>query len=224
MDTAKKVALVTGGTKGIGKAVADMLELEGFKVITVARSHAVENGDLLDKEFRDYLVKKYQPNIFVNNAALVTNNLLKMLEVNGTAAVDLLLQFYEKMSDGIIINISSISAEKGYHTKESVQRIIYSGSKKLLKDISLSLSYSKNKPIKVMCLSPAATDTDMIKILAKGFKPPSEHYSDYNWETSICWTRPFEVAEVVKWLIHLPPWISVSELNLDNHYSYAINW
>lgn len=224
MDTEKKIALVTGGTRGIGLAICNMLAKLEYEVITVARKNATENGDLLDKSFRDYLVNKYTPDLFINNAALVSSNLLKMLEVNGTAAVDLLLQFYEKMNAGTIINISSISAEKGYHTKEGVQRIVYAGSKKMLKDISLALNYSKNKPIKVMCLSPAATDTDMIKPLAKGFKPPAEDYKNYNWETSICWTRPYEIAEVVKWLIELPQWITVPELNLDNHYSYAINW
>lgn len=222
MDVKKKIALVTGGTKGIGKAISDMLLEEGYEVITVARSNAIENGDLSDEQFRDYLINKYTPDLFINNAAMVSSNLRKMFAVNCTASVDLLFKFYDKMKEGTIINISSISAEKGYLPKENLTRIAYGSAKKYLKDISLSLNYSKNKPIKVMCLIPAAVDTDMIKPLAKGFKPPAEDYINYNWETSIAWTRPFEIADIVKWMLSLPPWINVPQLNLDNHYSYSL--
>lgn len=222
MVTEKKIALVTGGTKGIGKAISEMLEKENYTVITVARSDATENGDLTDEQFRDYLINKYTPDLFINNAAAVSSNLRKMVSLNSTASVDLLLQFYNKMKEGTIINISSISAEKGYTTKENMTRIAYGSAKKYLKDVSLSLSYSKNKPIKVMCLIPAAVDTDMIKYIAKGFKPPAEDYTNFDWETSIAWTRPFEIADIVKWMLSLPPWITIPQLNLDNHYSYAI--
>lgn len=221
MVTDKKIALVTGGTKGIGKAISEMLEKENYTVITVARSNATENGDLADEQFRDYLINKYTPDLFINNAAAVSSNLRKMIALNSTASVDLLLQFYDKMKEGTIINISSISAEK-VGTKENVTRIAYGSAKKYLKDVSLSLSYSKTKPIKVMCLIPAAVDTDMIKLIAKGFKPPAEDYTNFNWETSIAWTRPFEIADIVKWMISLPPWITIPQLNLDNHYSCAI--
>jgi len=219
----KKLVLITGGTKGIGKAIADNLQ-EEYNVVTVGRSsNATEQGDLLDPDFQEYLLALYSPDIFINNAATLSKNINAIIKMNGHIAVDLLLKFYQKMNNGIIINIGSISAEKSNIAKETDMRIAYAISKKFLKDASLALSYSKNKPIKVMCLSPAATHTDMLKNLTT-YSPDASAYDNYDWNTSIAWMKPEEVATVVRFMIDLPPWVSIPELVLDNHYSSAINW
>jgi NADP-dependent 3-hydroxy acid dehydrogenase YdfG len=219
----KKLVLITGGTKGIGLATAEILKDE-YEVITVARgSSAIEQGDLTDINFREYLINKYTPDIFINNAASLFKDPYKMLEINGTVPVELLLKFYEKMSSGIIINVSSQSAERHVRPKEELNRNLYAMGKKFLKDMSLSLNYLKNKPIKVMCISPAATDTPLLSHITD-FKPTSAEYSNYSWENSIAWTKPEEVASMIKWLIDLPSHICIPELVLDNHYSKAVYW
>lgn len=43
-ELAGKVALVTGGTKGIGKAIADKLGSQGATVIVTARKPSEENN------------------------------------------------------------------------------------------------------------------------------------------------------------------------------------
>jgi len=184
----QNTVLITGGTKGIGLAIAEDLSKD-YEVITVGRSkNATEQGDLCDVDFRDYLVKKYTPDIFVNNAAALHHDPYKMLEANGNVPVDMCLKFYEKMSQGIIINMSSQSAERHVRPKEALNKSLYALGKRFLKDVSLGLNYSKNKPIKVMCVSPGATDTPMLRYITD-FKPGKEQYENFDWNESIAWSK-----------------------------------
>jgi NADP-dependent 3-hydroxy acid dehydrogenase YdfG len=219
----KKTVLITGGTKGIGLAITDLLKDE-YEVITVARGEsAIEPGDLTDRVFRDYLVNKYTPDIFINNAAGLFQDPYKMLEMNGSVPIELLLRFYEKMSKGIIINVGSQSGERHVRPKEQLNRTLYALGKRFLKDASLVLNYSKNKPIKVMCISPNATHTSLLKNITN-FTPSKNDYENFDWNKSIAWTKPEEVADIVKWLIDLPPHICIPEIVLDNHYSNVVYW
>lgn len=221
MENTKRIALITGGSKGIGYAIAENLQ-DKFDVVTVSRKGpTTEQGDLIDKSFRNYLISKYTPYIFVNNAAGLYQDSKKMLEVNGTVPVDLLLSFYEKMNTGIIINVSSQSAEKILRPKEDLSFNVYAVAKKFLKDTSVSLNYSKNKPIKVMCVSPAVTHTSLLKHITD-FQPNINDYENFNWKTSVAWTKPDEVAKIIRFLIDLPPHMNIPEIVLDNHYSQAI--
>lgn len=218
-----KTVLITGGTKGIGAAMANKLSTD-YNVVTVGRSSsATESGDLQEEKFRNYLVEKYTPDIFINNAAALFLNKYKMLHLNGIVAVDLLYKFYDKMDQGQIINISSISAERLTGIKENEARTSYALAKKFLKDASVAISNSRAKPIKVMCLSPSAVDTDMTRTLTD-LRMKKNDYENYDWKTSVCWTRPEEIADIVKWMIEQPQWISIPEIVVDNHFSSSFIW
>jgi NAD(P)-dependent dehydrogenase (short-subunit alcohol dehydrogenase family) len=81
MDLKGQVALVTGGTKGIGKAIADKLSVRGAQVIVTARTAPAENtnghyfiaADLTQPEHaaviaKEILEKYGRIDIIVNNA------------------------------------------------------------------------------------------------------------------------------------------------------------
>jgi short-subunit dehydrogenase len=217
-----KKVLITGGTGGIGKAIADNLQTN-YDIITVARSNADICGDLTDIKFRDFLVESIIPDIFINNAGRLYYDQYKMLDINGTSAVDLLYKFYDKMPCGSIINISSISHLRSPQPKEHLSKITYGIAKKHLREVSMALNNSKSKPLKVMCVSPAAVDTKMIRELF-GYQPKDEDYTNYNWENSIAWMKPKELADIIRYLIELPEHIVIPEISIDNHYSKAIYW
>ncbi|MBS3176372.1 SDR family oxidoreductase [Candidatus Woesearchaeota archaeon] len=132
-----KVAIVTGGTKGIGAAIADKLKEHGASVVVCARNpqrskHTYISADVSNSEevqnLVNYTIKKYKKiDILVNNAGIFPNNPFsemteeqwdKVMDVNlkgifnCTKAV---LPFMTQKRYGKIINISSIAGTReGY--------------------------------------------------------------------------------------------------------------
>lgn len=131
-----KIALVTGGTKGIGKAIADRLTQAGAKVIVTARNQAEDANpehyfiaaDLSKSEGTDKLVQEINKefgkvDILVNNMGantypgggfkvLTDEHWVDALQVNLLSSVRLDRALLPKMLEqksGVIIHISSAS-------------------------------------------------------------------------------------------------------------------
>lgn len=131
-----KIALVTGGTKGIGKAIADKLALEGAKVIITARTKpAVETehyfiaGDMSRPDagqiIADELLEKFgKVDIVVNNAGANTspgggystltdedwNNEIQLNLMSAVRVNKALIPSMVARKEGVIINISTGAA------------------------------------------------------------------------------------------------------------------
>ena len=135
---AGQVALVTGGSRGIGKSICGALAREGAKVALVSRSQAHEAAaelpgeghrayacDVADSASVDALVKQVEADmgsidILVNNAGVTADNLLvriddaawdKVLDTNLKGAFNLIraaTRGMMKRRKGRIINITSI--------------------------------------------------------------------------------------------------------------------
>ena len=114
-------AVVTGSTRGIGKAVADMLEKRGMTVIRADRSVAdLRDIDSITRAYSE-IAKTHKPAILVNAAGcayyglhenITPKQIKEMCDVNLTSPLiitNLLLPSIREQK-GFIINISSVSA------------------------------------------------------------------------------------------------------------------
>jgi len=190
-----KVALVTGGSRGIGYATAKILSENGAIVILTSK-----NQERLEKSASEILntigitadirktndvknvVKKIiekfgKLDILVNNAGIFPK--IKQLheinedEWNEVLDVNLTGQFrftkeaipYLQKTSGSIINISSDAGLKAY---QGFNADAYSASKAALILLTKcwALEYAKDK-IRVNCICPGVVDTDMTKPFLK---------------------------------------------------------
>jgi NAD(P)-dependent dehydrogenase (short-subunit alcohol dehydrogenase family) len=179
-----KVALVTGGTKGIGKAIADRLSQAGATVIVTARNHPGDEklkhhfiaADITISSETDRMVweinEKYGAiDILVNNmggssspsggfGVLTDEHWESDMQLNLHSAVRIdraiLPQMVEKKS-GVIIHVSSITGALPVY--ESLGA--YAVAKAALNNYSKSLSKEFTpKGIRIAAVSPGMVKTD----------------------------------------------------------------
>lgn len=192
-----KVALVTGGTKGIGKAIADRLSEAGAVVIVTARNHPGDenlkhhfiSADITVSSETDKLVseinEKYGTiDILVNNmggsnspsggfGVLTDEHWDSDLHLNLNSAVRIdraiLPQMVEK-GDGVIIHISSLTGTLPVY--ESLGA--YAVAKAALNNYSKSLSKEFTpKGIRVAAVSPGMVKTDTMDAYLKSLSDTS---------------------------------------------------
>jgi 3-oxoacyl-[acyl-carrier protein] reductase len=180
-----KVAVITGGNRGIGKAIAELFQRNGF--ITIIGSKRIinninnEEGSYhLDvsspsscKDFIDKVIYNYgKIDVLINNAGILDNALtVKMTDEQWNNVIQTNLTGTFNMTRGIsqimlnqgygnIINISSVVVDNG-----SPGQANYVASKAgiegLTKVWAKEFSYKAN--IRVNCISPGFINTEMIK-------------------------------------------------------------
>lgn len=195
MKLSEKVVVVTGGSRGIGFAIAKLFSENGAKiVITSQDSQRLEkaaseipnsHGIVADIRKKDQVknviektIEKFgELDILVNNAGIFPK--IKRLheidedEWNEVLDVNLTGQFrftkeaipYLQKTSGSIINISSDAGLKAY---QGFNADAYSASKAALIILTKcwALEYAKDR-IRVNCICPGVVDTDMTKPFMK---------------------------------------------------------
>jgi 3-oxoacyl-[acyl-carrier protein] reductase len=181
-----KLALVTGASRGIGKAIAAELARHGAKVIGTATSEAGAKSiegigkvlDLRDAAQCDALVESIQKEhgdilILVNNAGITRDNLalrMKDAEWDEVVAVNLRAVFrlsravmrgMMKARWGRIVNITSVVGAAGNPGQAN-----YAAAKAGVAGMTKSLARELgSRNITVNCVAPGFIDTDMTRAL-----------------------------------------------------------
>ena len=181
-----KVALVTGASRGIGRAIAAELAKQGAKVIGTATTEEgakkiPETGRVLnvrDPQQCDALIESIQKEfgdilILVNNAAVTRDNLaLRMKDADWDEVIETDLRSVFRLSRAVmrgmmkarwgrIINITSVVGAAGNPGQAN-----YAAAKAGVVGMTKSLARELgSRSITVNCVAPGFIDTDMTRAL-----------------------------------------------------------
>ncbi len=183
-DASSRVAIVTGASRGIGRATAIQLSRSGWRIVAVARSarpadgtlaisRDIKTGDACRDIVAETISKLGRLDALVNNAGYAP-----LLELEQTTdeiwrdAIDINLSsaFYlsracwphfRKQGGGVIVNVSSAAARDPF-----AGFIAYGAAKAALNNLGLSLAREGAKDnIRVHTIAPSATETEMFRSL-----------------------------------------------------------
>lgn len=181
-----KVAIVSGGSRGIGRAIVQRLAAAGMEVVFTSRSEVAaeempagekvssEVCDVCDSEACAALVEKVfdrcgRIDLLVNNAGVTRDNPLTALEDDDVRAVmetnvigafnmaRAVVPFMVSQRSGKVVNISSVSGEKGGRGQTN-----YAASKGAINAFTRSLAVElARRKITVNAVAPGVIETEM---------------------------------------------------------------
>ncbi len=213
----KKIALVTGAGRGIGKEIAKKLQEDGYFVIANSKNTEIENtktqegyrADVSDSsqvsEMIETIIKKHgKIDVLVNNAGIAQQKLFTdisesdwdtMMDTNLKSmflVTKAVLPYMIHEKSGAILNISSIWGMVGASCEvhySAAKAGVIGFTKALAKEVAPS-------NIRVNCVAPGIIKTDMLNDFSE------EDLADLSEETPLGKLgTPRDIAEAVSFLV-----------------------
>ena len=224
----KKVAVVTGGSAGIGEAACRALAADGWHVIVAARrverccGIADEIGgealelDVTDEVSVDKLAKLPRVDLLVNNAGGAkeldllrdanANDWQWMFDTNvmGTMRVTQALYPQLKAAKGLVINIGSVAATDAYKGGSG-----YNAAKFGLRGLTRAFRREEAPDIRICEIDPGRVKTDFS---LNRFHGDAQRAAQV-YEGKLNLTAE-DIAEAIRWVASLPAHVNIDTMSI----------
>ena len=224
----KKVAVVTGGSAGIGEAACRALAADGWHVIVAARrvercrGIADEIGgaalelDVTDEASVDKLAKLPRVDLLVNNAGGAkeldllrdanANDWQWMFDTNvmGTMRVTQALYPQLKTAKGLVINIGSVAGTDAYKGGSG-----YNAAKFGLRGLTRAFRREEAPDIRICEIDPGRVKTDFS---LNRFHGDAERAAQV-YEGKLNLTAE-DIAEAIRWVASLPAHVNIDTMSI----------
>ncbi len=211
-----KVALITGGSMGIGQAIARKFKAEGAQVFTAQRSADAE-FDCIKADFSnphsaaetvgEVIARACRLDVLVNNAGIMQEALVedmsladweRMLTINLTSPFMLIKAAmpHLRAARGSIVNIGSIEG-----LGSNPHHAAYSSTKSGLHGLTRAVAVDHSTEVRCNAVAPGWIDTELATVYIESMPDPVAFRRDIGKIHPVGRTgKPEDVANLVSWL------------------------